>query len=528
MSHPPAGVPRTSCPHCGAPVSSPFCTSCGRAVEISAPAPTLTRTPTPAPLFAPAPVTRQPYVEAPRVQASSVAAAPPAAGGRGGRTLLVRAVVAFVVLIATGIGGVFGYQWWRDRPATQALEAADAAVSAVTDPLAKATTLDDVSAAAVGCAGSREEGRRCPRRPLRRRHHPHRARAARPAEPAGLPGVGGALRGPERGVPHRVGHPAFPQCRSHWPGWRPRVDPSAPSTTERPERSATPRPRSTTRSTWSAPLPAESLALQLDELLADIEKVTHHPRGRSPRRTGRPAGRRRRSGRGRAGGRRPGVARLARRRPRGDRRARQHGSRDAPRLDRGSYATQRGHRRARSVLGCRRLDERVGLAGPGEDGRVAGGVRPRLSRRDPRRPASSTPMRPLVRRTLRQYDRARDATSDALEEADMDFGSSYTVEYAMEEGVLTRRDLLDDLESLSVPGALVTVHGGLESGARLGRRGHAHGGAGRRGLEPLLLRLRGDLPRHEWLAVLLHPLRRDHRRVRPRAQGVERGAQPGA
>src|SRR5689334_3662936 len=97
--------PGRTCPHCGAAVSSPFCTSCGRPVETAplfaptpaqAPHPTVRRDAPPAPT---APTAPQPVVAQPRTAYEQPA--PPPRSGTGARTLLLRAGIAFVLLIAT-------------------------------------------------------------------------------------------------------------------------------------------------------------------------------------------------------------------------------------------------------------------------------------------------------------------------------------------------------------------------------------------------------------------------------------------
>ena len=529
MSHSPAGAPRTSCPHCGAPVSSPFCTSCGRAVEIAAPAPTLTRTPTPAPLFAPAPVTRQPYVEAPRVQAPSVAAAPSSVGGRGGRTLLVRALVAFVVLIATGIGGVFGYQWWRDRPATQALEAADAAVSAVTDPLGRG-------------------------------HDPRRRQRSGVAAPAAAKKVAAALAAlsdddttlTERVRPVLQSQQAFlesvapfeglgDESLTVWGSSLPAVQESLTELVVRasvagrlrrrapPDRGQRPpaldRPRRRGGRLLGQP---RACAVQLDELLVELHKVRTTREAAVLGERAVPLADAAAAAEAGQEGTDLDVARLARRRTRRDRRARRHGSRDAAALGSPRAPTDGGHRRARlsSEDAAESMSTWVSQAQKKMDA-----WRAEYDRAESVRSSATSQLDTYaasVRRTLRQYDRARDATADALETAELDaYSSSYDVEYAMEEGVLTRRDLLDDLQSLSVPPALVSTHGGLEAVLGSGVEAMRTGEQAVEDWNLCYLRLRGDLPRHQRLAGVLDPLGRDQRRVRPGAQGVEHGSEPG-
>lgn len=67
-----------------------------------------------------------------------------------------------------------------------------------------------------------------------------------------------------------------------------------------------------------------------------------------------------------------------------------------------------------------------------------------------------------MRRILRDYDRARDATADALEAAELDdYSASYEVEEAMESGVRARQELLNEVQFLSVPGDIGSAHQGL-------------------------------------------------------------------
>jgi hypothetical protein len=92
-----------------------------------------------------------PATAAPTAAADAVgeAAAPRRAGGAA---ILVRALVAFGLLVTLGFAGVWGYYWWQDRPTDQALDASAAAVDSVLEPLAAAETLDEVASAATEVA----------------------------------------------------------------------------------------------------------------------------------------------------------------------------------------------------------------------------------------------------------------------------------------------------------------------------------------------------------------------------------------
>lgn len=155
--------PHPYCTSCGAPLSSAFCTSCGaRATLEPSPDQTIeslfapdTRTMVrswpaqqPAPLLTPRPDSGPESQQTPHGAADAGAAGPTAPRPAGqGMKILVRAVVAFVLLVALGVGSVFAFGWWRDRPVSQALDAADEAVASVLDPLSRAEGLDDVGAA---------------------------------------------------------------------------------------------------------------------------------------------------------------------------------------------------------------------------------------------------------------------------------------------------------------------------------------------------------------------------------------------
>ena len=457
--------PGRACPHCGAAVSSPFCTSCGRSVET-------------APLFAPAapaapaatvrrdaPTASQPVVAPPRTAYEQQAydqQGPPPRNGTGARTLLLRATIAFVVLIATGVAGVFGYQWWRDRPSTQALDAADAAVSAVSDPLARASTLEDVSAAASKAPASAEKVAKAladlsgDRTELARRARPvlesQQAflESVAPFEGLGaeslavwgttLPSVQESLTdlvvarrvldSYDAGAADHVGDPG--DALDH------AVDVVASSATE-------------------------SLTEQLRALLVDLGKVG----------TTREAAV--------IGERAAPLAETAEAAETGQQ------GRDLDTLTAlgealGAVAALDGMdpetlvRWGPASSTLQSATEQLGISSSeavdsmdtwvSQAQRKMDTWRADYDRAESLRSAATSGLDTYaasVRRTLRQYDRARDATSDALETAELDdYTSSYDVEYAMEEGVLTRRDLLDDLDSLGVPGAMTSAHAGLE------------------------------------------------------------------
>jgi hypothetical protein len=428
MPHPPAGAHPTSCPHCGAPVSSPFCTSCGRALETRVQAPTHT----------------------------------PATTARGGRTLLLRALVAFVVLIATGFGGVLGYQWWRDRPATQALDEAAAAVSAVSDPLAKAATLDDVSAAASGAPAaaktvadvladlSDDESTLADRvRPVLQSQQAF-LEAVAPFEGLGEESLA-------------VWGSSFPAVQESLGG----LATSRRSLSSYDDGAAghVGDPRDAIDHTIDVVGSAatESLAARLDELLVDMEQVTTTREAAVLGERAAPLAESAEAAE--AGQEGAGLASLV---SLGDALG---AIADLDGMDPETLLVWSGARARLSAA-----TDQLGLSSAAATDSMSAWISQAQKKMDTwqaaydqaesARSAATSHLDTYadsVRRTLRQYDRARDATSDALEEADLDDGSSYTVEYAMEEGVLTRRDLLDDLESLNVPGALVTVHGGLET-----------------------------------------------------------------
>ena len=453
--------PGRTCPHCGATVSSPFCTSCGRSVET-------------APLFAPqdqqrtapqaaVPPRTVPPRTAPQpvVPHAPVAQRPP--GGTGTRTLLLRAGIAFVVLIATGIAGVLGYEWWRDRPAMQALEAADAAVASVSRPLGEAASLEDVSAAA----------------------------AAAPASAEKVSDALADLSDDETTLAERVRpvlqtQQAFLESLAPFEGlgdesltvW----GTTLPSVQESLTELVVARRSLGAYDEGAADLvrdpgnaldhavevvgssAAESLRVQLDELLVELAKV----------RTTREAAV--------LGERADPLADAASAAEAG-----QQGTDldvltslgDAlgaiAALDGMDPETLQRWGPARTELTAATAELGVSSEDAAESmstwvsqaQKKMDAWRAEYDRAESVRSSATSQLDTYaasVRRTLRQYDRARDATSDALETAELDaYSSSYDVEYAMEEGVLTRRDLLDDLESLSVPPALATTHGGLEA-----------------------------------------------------------------
>lgn len=453
--------PGRTCPHCGAAVSSPFCTSCGRSVET-------------APLFAPQDQQRTapqaavpPRTVAPRTAPQPVVPHLPVAqrppGGTGARTLLLRAGIAFVVLIATGIAGVFGYEWWRDRPAMQALEAADAAVASVSRPLGEAASLEDVSAAA----------------------------AAAPASAEKVSDALADLSDDETTLAERVRpvlqtQQAFLESLVPFEGlndeslavWGTTLPSVQESLTELVvarrslgayDEGAADRVRDPGNALDHAvevvgSSAAESLRVQLDELLVELTKV----------RTTREA-----------------AVLGERADPLADAAAAAEAGQQGTDLDvltslgdaLGAIAALDGMdpetlqrwgpartelTAATAELGVSSEDAAESMSTwVSQAQKKMDTWRAEYDRAESVRSSATSQLDTYaasVRRTLRQYDRARDATADALETAELDaYSSSYDVEYAMEEGVLTRRDLLDDLQSLSVPPALVSTHGGLEA-----------------------------------------------------------------
>jgi hypothetical protein len=388
--------------------------------------------------------------------------APPPRSGTGARTLLLRAGIAFVLLIATGVAGVFGYQWWRDRPATQALDAADAAVSAVSDPLSRAATLEDVGAAASKAPASAEKVAKAladlsgDETELARRARPvlegQQAFLESVAPFEGLSAESLAVWGTtlpsvqesltdlvvarralgsyDDGAVDHVGNPA--DALDH------AVDVVASSATE-------------------------SLTGQLGDLLNDLQQV-----GTTREAAG-------------VGERAAPLAEAAEAAEAGQQ------GRDLDTLTAlgdalGAVAALDGMdpetlvRWGPASSTLQSATEQLGISsGEAVDSMDAwvsqaqkkmDAWRADYDRAESLRSAATSNLDTYaasVRRTLRQYDRARDATSDALETAELDdYTSSYDVEYAMEEGVLTRRDLLDDLDSLFVPGAMTSAHTGLE------------------------------------------------------------------
>ncbi len=184
--------PPVPCPACGAPVAAAFCTSCGaRATAPGTPPPsepheqTVIRPrlqkpappPSAGPGLPPGPLPPQAtrplfhdevgHGQRPSVPRTTPIPPPGTDTGTGvlgfaveqtgdvetvrparnGKRALIASVIAFVVLVALGVGGTFGYFWWRDRPLTQALTAAGEATDSVLDALASSDDLADVSAA---------------------------------------------------------------------------------------------------------------------------------------------------------------------------------------------------------------------------------------------------------------------------------------------------------------------------------------------------------------------------------------------
>ena len=444
----PDGFLETSCPHCGAPVTSPFCTSCGQAASgppAAAPlfAPTTARTPRPA-----APITPPP------------AAAP---RGRGARTLLLRAGIAFLVLVGLGIGGVLGYQWWRDRPATQALDTADAAVRTVTDSMADADTLADLGAAASSAPASAEKvsdalADLCD-------DETTLAQSVRPVLESQQTFL--EALAPLEGLSD--------ESLTVWGSTLPTVQESltdvlaARRVLASYDAGAAGHVGNPVRSIEHAvevvgSSATESLTGQLEELLVELEGV---------------------------GTTREAAVLGERAGPLAESAGAAEAGQDSTDLDSlvslgeafGAIASlDTMDPESLSVWASYRASltsasENVGLDASAAADSMSGWVSRAQKKMDAwqaaydvaeaQRSAATSGLDTYsasVRRTLRQYDRARDATSDALEEADLDdYSSGYTVEYAMEEGVLTRRGLLNDLEAVAVPTALASEHSGLET-----------------------------------------------------------------
>lgn len=468
MSSPSAPVP---CPQCGTPVATAFCTTCGyrRGVPptpASAPVAASPAAP-PGALRGPHPPAAQtsyqppaPPASAPTVGGSTVAGSMPPSPGNGRRVLL-RGLLAFVLLVALGLGSVLGFQWWRDRPVNLALEEADKASTRVLDRLAGAEELADLAAAgeearsaaaAIGEVAddlSEEDGELA--EGGRAVLADQQALMTAVAPMAGLSEDSLAVWG--------TALPDLEQAQSDLLASRRALaeyDEGAGA------RVTDPRPATEQATDVVTDRATKALSEQLTGLLEEMRSVrtTSEAAALGERASG-PA---------------EAAAAVA-----GDEES--DGDSDLAQLDAALGA----------VADLSTMDPESLFVWQGAEVTLAEATAAlEIDSRAPRESMNTWVSRASikmdtwraayetaettrsaatadldsyaeeVRRILRGYDRARDATSDALEAAELDdYSASYDVEYAMEEGVTTRQDLLNDLQFLTPPEGMGTAHGEL-------------------------------------------------------------------
>jgi hypothetical protein len=471
---PSAGTP---CPNCATPLRGAFCTTCGRPADVSPPPhsgafPTISGPTISGPTIS-GPTISGPTISGPAhsgafptIEAPPASGAFPVAGGLPdrapaepgsiGRIFLIGGLV-FLLLVGVGVGGTFGYQWWRDRPMTQALDSSATAFADVADKLDSAENLNDLSQAGAAAP---------------------KAAATVEKAVASIKGESGELARLTRAVLEdqvALLEAIAPMeglsdtSLTVWSSAQPAIE-EAQSSLLSSRRALTvfekglgedvrdPRPSTEHAAEVVADQASSVLRTQLEDVLNDLADASTTSQAAAI----------------------------------GERTATMASSADAAGVGQsGSAASTLDHLSdaftaintlsamdpetlylwgdAKSDLAT--ATDALGIDSTAARDSMSAWVETAQERMDQWRldyeeaeSQRSTATVDLdsysedMKRILRAYDRARDATADALGEED---ASSYDIEWAMEEGVSTRQDLLDEMEYLYVPDGMSSTHSTL-------------------------------------------------------------------